>query len=305
MRWMGRGFFLPPRKRSTARERLRFQRQRGREHRRRQHGLAQHALGRLRAQQPRGAVEREAVLGAEREHDRVVAGGGLELEVEGGAEALAQCQAEAPVDAAAERGVHHHLHAAGLVEEPLEHDVVAGRERAQARPGRSPGTATSCSAASGSSPHACSTWDRASLETRAELRRRIGVGEELAHGAAQRRDLVGELFGPARRLPDPERDGGVRALGVGHPHLALGDAPDPPRVGAEEKDVTHHRLDGEVLVDRAHRRVVGLGDDPVVADLGDGTAARERGQARTAPGAEHAVARRRGARRPCACPARW
>ena len=28
MRWMGRGFFFPPRKRSTARERLRFQRQR-------------------------------------------------------------------------------------------------------------------------------------------------------------------------------------------------------------------------------------------------------------------------------------
>jgi hypothetical protein len=48
------------------------------------------------------------------------------------------------------------------------------------------------------------------------------------------------------------------------------DPADPPGVGPEEEDVAHHRLDGEVLVDRAHRGVVGIEDDPVVADLGDG-----------------------------------
>ena len=71
------------------------------------------------------------MLGAEGQHHRVVVGGRLELEVERGAEALAQRQAQSPVDAPAQRRVHDHLHAAGLVEEPFEHDVVARRERAQ------------------------------------------------------------------------------------------------------------------------------------------------------------------------------
>ena len=81
-------------------------------------------FGGLGAQQPRGAVEREAVLGPERQDHGVVVGRGLELEIEGGAEAFAQRQAQAPVDAPAEGCVHDHLHAPGLVEEALENDVV-------------------------------------------------------------------------------------------------------------------------------------------------------------------------------------
>ena len=57
---------------------------------------------------------------------RVVAGRGLELEVERAAEALAQREAEGAVDAAAEGGVDDELHAARLVEEALDDDVVAG-----------------------------------------------------------------------------------------------------------------------------------------------------------------------------------
>ncbi len=81
----------------------------------------------------------------------------------------------------------------------------------------------------------------------------------------------------------------MRAPGVHHPHLALGHAPDAPRVRPQQEDVAHHRLDGEVLVDGAHGRVVGLGDHAVVAHLGDGAAAREGGEACPAPRAQHGV----------------
>ena len=103
----------------------------GREHGRGQHRLAQHGFGGLGPKQPGGAVEREAVLGPERQHDGVVIGRRLQLEVERGAEALAQRQAQPPVDAPAQWGVHDHLHATGLVEEPFEHEVVTGRKRGE------------------------------------------------------------------------------------------------------------------------------------------------------------------------------
>ena len=52
----------------------------------------------------------------------------LQLEVELAAEALAQRQSPGAVDAAAERRMDHQLHAAGFVEEALEHDRVLGRQ---------------------------------------------------------------------------------------------------------------------------------------------------------------------------------
>ena len=76
-------------------------------------------------------LEREAVLRPEREDDRVVAGGGLQLEVEADAEALAQGEAPGAVDAGAEGGVDDELHAAGLVEEALEDDVLLGGDEAE------------------------------------------------------------------------------------------------------------------------------------------------------------------------------
>ncbi len=262
----------------------------GGEHGRGQHGLAQDAFGRLRSEQPGGAVEGEAVLGSEGEHDGVVVGGRLQLEVEGGAEALAQRQPEAPVDPPAQRGVHHHLHAAGLVEEALEHDVVERWGACRARRGRPPGSRPAARPRRASSPQACSTWVGAAVEALGAAPSSVpGSVRSVTHGAPQDGDLLGELLGPARGLAHPEGDGGMRAFGVDHPHLALGDAADAPRVGPQQEDVAHHRLDGEVLVDRAHRRVVGLGDDPVVAHLGDGPAAGEGGQPGPATRAQHGV----------------
>ena len=68
--------------------------------------------------------QRERVLRPQRQHQRVFGGGGLQLEVELAAETLAQGEPPGLVDAAAERRVQHELHAAGLVEEPLEHERV-------------------------------------------------------------------------------------------------------------------------------------------------------------------------------------
>jgi len=57
----------------------------------------------------------------------------------------------------------------------------------------------------------------------------------------------------------------------------------------EEEDVTRHRLDGEVLVDRTDEGVVRVEEHPIVAHLGDGTTARQRGQSGATPSAHRAV----------------
>src|ERR1700757_2830451 len=61
--------------------------------------------------------EGEGVLLGERDVEAVVGGGGLQLEVEAAAEALAQRQAPGLVDPAAEGRVQDELHAAAFVEE--------------------------------------------------------------------------------------------------------------------------------------------------------------------------------------------
>ena len=110
--------------------RLRFQRQRAAEHRVGQHRLGQDLGAPWRSRASTGTrVEREAVLGAEREHDGVVVGGGLELEVEGDAEPLAQRQAERPVDRVRRRGRARSAAMPSLSSKtPLDDDALAGRQ---------------------------------------------------------------------------------------------------------------------------------------------------------------------------------
>ena len=75
--------------------------------------------------------QRERVLRAERQQQRVLGGGRLQLEVELAAESLAQRERPRAVDAAAERRVQHELHAARLVEEALEHERLLRRDHAE------------------------------------------------------------------------------------------------------------------------------------------------------------------------------
>ncbi len=58
---------------------------------------------------------------------------------------------------------------------------------------------------------------------------------------------------------------------------------------AEEKDVTDGRLDGEILVHRADDDPVGVEDHAVIAGLGNGAAAGQRGEASAPPGSKEAV----------------
>ena len=94
------------------------------EHRRVEHRLHQHAVARCSsAGSARRSASGKLCAVGERQHDRVLGGRRLQLEVERAAEALAQRQAPGAVDAAAERRVDDELHAAGFVEEALEHDA--------------------------------------------------------------------------------------------------------------------------------------------------------------------------------------
>ena len=101
------------------------------EQRRVEQGLGEHVVGAGRVQVAGHFLQREAVAGGQRQHDRVLGRRGLQLEVELAAEALAQRQSPGAVDAAAERRVDHQLGAAGFVEEALEHDGRLGRQYAE------------------------------------------------------------------------------------------------------------------------------------------------------------------------------
>ncbi len=108
-----------------------FQRQRAVNMGAAQDGLREHVLHGSRAQKFEHDFERERVLLAEREYDAVIGGGGLQFEIEGAAEALAQRQAPGAVDARAEGRVDHQLHAAGFVEEALGDDAAGGGHGAE------------------------------------------------------------------------------------------------------------------------------------------------------------------------------
>ena len=93
------------------------------EDRRRQRRLLQDFLHGFRLQEVEDVAEREAVLLGQRDVEAVVGGGGLQLEIEAAAEALAQRQSPGFVDAAAEGRVDDELHAAAFVEEALGDDA--------------------------------------------------------------------------------------------------------------------------------------------------------------------------------------
>ena len=103
------------------------------EHRRRQHRLREHLFDGFLAQELEHELEWKAVLIAERDDDAVVGGGGLQLEVERAAEALAQRESPRSVDARAERRVQHELHAAPFVEEPFGDDGGDAGQRTERR----------------------------------------------------------------------------------------------------------------------------------------------------------------------------
>ena len=241
-------------------------------------GLRQRRLGAGGREVTEDLLQRERLGGADREHDGVVVGGGLQLEVEADAEALAQGEPPGAVDARAEGGVHDEMLVAGLIEEALEDDVrVRGDDAERHVRG----------------VHVVEELRGAERVEAAgfvqHLPRRLDVGRAGGDVASQGAHLGRELDGAARRLAQPEGDRGGRALGVLDAHGAGLDALDAPGGGPEQEDVAGHALDGPVLVDGPDEGAVGLGDDAVVAQLGDRAAVGERLHARAAAGADDAV----------------
>ena len=106
---------------------------------------------------------------------------------------------------------------------------------------------------------------------------------------AQLRHLVRQLGRASGRLAEPERHRGRRALGVLDPDAAALDPAYAPRRVAEQEDIAARALDREVLVHGADEGVVRLRDDVVVGVVGDGAAARHRGEPRAPAPAQPAV----------------
>ena len=197
------------------------------EHRRVEQRLGEDVAHRFRREVAAHLLEREAVGLAEREHDGVLGGRGLELEVELAAEPLAQREAPRAVEPAAEPRMDDELHAAALVEEPFQHHRVPVRQRAERGVGGAE-VVDYLLGGAGSDPGAIRELAR---EPAAGFGRGgLGPGrlEPLREPAEQGADAVGDLLGAPGRLAEPEREVRRLAVRVLDPHRAALHAQDAP-----------------------------------------------------------------------------
>ena len=76
-------------------------------------------------------VERKTVRWPKRKHDRIFSGRRLQFEIELAAKTFAQRQSPGAIQPAAKRRMQHQLHAAAVVKESFEHEIVLRRHHAQ------------------------------------------------------------------------------------------------------------------------------------------------------------------------------
>src|SRR5580692_1193584 len=157
------------------------------------------------------------MLRTEREHDRFLIGGRLQLEAKAATETLTQGEPPSAVDPAAKRSVQHELHAPTLIEETLDDHAPLRGHGAQCALAR---------------PHVLRKLPRASLADLALDELRSSESK-----LTNRRYFRRELARAGRRFTEPKRDRGRRALGVRDAHHAATHLQDPPRRGAQLKDV--------------------------------------------------------------------
>src|SRR5207302_9295096 len=159
----------------------------------------------------------------------------LQLEIEALAELLAQSKAPGAVDAAAERRVQHELHAAGLVEEALEHERLCGRNGAE--------RALALAEIGGDLLRRGSGQEvmldkKVAGTTELSLASgRVRTRQQSIDARAQSRHRRGHFVAARGRLAEPERHRRRLALGVGDAHHAVADAQEAPRGVAELEDV--------------------------------------------------------------------
>ena len=189
----------------------------------------------LRLQELEHQFERKGVLLGQRDHDAVVGGRGLQLEIERAAEALAQRQSPGPIDARSERRVDHQLHAAAFIEEALGHHGLLGRQRVQRGHARQN---------VGDGLLRAAFVEAAFFDQ--ELHR--AIGGSLPRSLPALRQLLPTVRTSARRFAIPERNRWRRATRILHAHAARLHALDAPGAGAEQKHVAGQALDREIFV---------------------------------------------------------
>ena len=217
----------------------------------REHGRCQQRLGDRfpdagRFQVTGRVFQGETVDCAQGNNDAVVQGRGLQFKIELAAETFAQGQPPGAVDAGPVRAVQHQVLIPGLVKEPLEYDVLPGRDASQGGAG----------ARQVVGQLAGSRFVQLQLVNQPAVCGVHSFGQLFIDGAAQARDRVAEFIRPARRLAEPERDIGRLALCVRHPHLALFDLEDSIGGIAQLEDVPGQALESEILVQCADKMAV-------------------------------------------------
>ena len=178
----------------------------------------------------------------------------------------------------------HQLHAAGLVEKPLEDDLILRRQAAERRAGRRQVLDELRAPGFGQAEVLHQPGEAPLRPAARRCQTRRHVRPEARHGPRQ-------LVAATGRLAQPERDGGREPVRILHAHDAALHPQDAIGGIAELEDVAGHALDGEVLVHRADDLGLGLQQHLVVGVVGDGAAGGQRRQARAAPAAQHAVHR--------------
>jgi hypothetical protein len=156
--------------------------------------------------------ERKAVLLAQRQEDAVIRRGGLQLEVERSAEALAQRETPGPIDAAAEWRVEDELHPPGLIEEALGDDRPGAGEHSEHLP--------TGPEVLGQGLHVPGT--------KAESFQPFGRRGMLEYLVPETPHLARQLVGARGRLAPPERHARRRASRVLDPHHTAAEPLDAP-----------------------------------------------------------------------------
>ena len=250
------------------------------EHRSVKHGLDHDFAYGLAVEIAEHFVQREAVHRAKRQHDIVLVGRRLKLEIEGTAEALAQGQTPGPVEAAAEWRVDDEVHVAYLVEKTLHDDGVARGHHTQAAHA---GMQVVDELRRGGGDHA-------------EFAGQPGVGcssaafsQQFRQVSAQSRYRLGQLAAAAGTFAEPERNRRPRAMSVAHTHLQAIDPDHLPAMAAEGEHVAGQGFEREILVQCPHDHVLGIEYDLVVEHVGNRPAIGQRHELGAAPRPDTAV----------------
>ncbi len=180
----------------------------------------------------------------------------------------------------------HELHAARFVEEPFEHERLLGRQHAER---------FACGREVSDGLIGCGMWNpglcgkpggRLGERVRGgRAERRFGL-QPLIRFGAEIADSARQLVAASRGFAEPEGNRRRCAFRVGHAYCSGGDLQDAPGGVAELKDVARRAFDCEILVQRAHKGIARIEDNPVVRDFRNGAAGGRGKQSRAAAALE-------------------